>query len=89
MDEKEIEEKIAELKQKKKKIQEKKFTKLGKEIAKEFNLKTDEDFSNFTKKLKMKLESSIIKKLEPQKVQVNPEIYQTKMDNWSGNNNQN
>lgn len=89
MDEKEIDKKIADLQKKKKNIQEKKFTKLGKEIAKEFKLKTDEDFSSFTKKLKMELESSKIKKMEPQKVQVNPEIYQTKMDNWSGDNNQN
>lgn len=87
MDEKEIDKKIAELKQKKKELQEKKFTKLGKEIAKEFVLKTDEDFSTFTKKLKVELESLKIKKMEPQKVQVNPEIYQSKMENWSGENN--
>uniref|UniRef100_UPI00359C28FD hypothetical protein n=1 Tax=Lactococcus garvieae TaxID=1363 RepID=UPI00359C28FD len=89
MDEKEIDKKIAELKQKKKELQEKKFTKLGKEIAKEFKLKTDEDFSSFTKKLKVELESLKIKKMEPQKVQVNPEIYQSKMENWTGENNQN
>lgn len=87
MDEKEIDEKIATLKQKKKIIQEKKFTKLGKEIAKEFKLKTDEDFSSFTAKLKMELESLKIKKEEPKKIQVNPGIYKSKMDNWSGDNN--
>lgn len=87
MDEKEIDKKIAELKQKKKELQEKKFTKLGKEIAKEFGLKTDEDFSSFVKKIRVEIESAKIKNLELKKTNSNPNIYRSNMENWTGENN--
>lgn len=87
MNEKEIDQKIAELKQKKKALKERKFTKLGKEIAKEFKLKSDEDFTTFVKKIKAEIESARLKNSEPQRTTPNPEVYRSNMEQWTGENN--
>ncbi|WP_242359766.1 hypothetical protein [Lactococcus petauri] len=87
MNEKEIDKKIAELKQKKKALQERKFTQLGKAIAKEFKLKSDEDFATFVKKIKVEIESARLKNTEPKKTAVNPEVYRSNIEQWTGENN--